>query len=116
MTEDDLHADIVSKLRVMLPPKAVLHHSPNEGKRGWRAQRWLKASGTRPGWVDLEIIFEGRFYGIELKAGKNKPTALQAATHDALFEAGAKVKVCRSLEDVIDTLAGWKIPLRGKVM
>lgn len=115
MTEAELHADIVTKLRVLLPSNAVLHHSPNEGKRGWHAQKWLKVSGTRRGWPDLEIIFEGRFYGIELKAGKRKPDAVQAATHDALFVAGAKIKTCRSLDDVVDALTGWKIPLRGRV-
>jgi hypothetical protein len=116
MTEAEMHADIVNKLRILLPSNAVLHHSPNEGKRGWRSQKWLKASGTRPGWPDIELIYEGKFYGIELKAGTRKVTALQAATHDALFVAGAKVKTCRSLDDVIDTLQGWKIPLNGRVM
>lgn len=115
LTEDQLHSNVVSALRIMLPSNAVLHHSPNEGKRGWRAQSWLKRAGTRAGWPDIELIYDGKFYGIELKAGTRKPTAIQAATHDDLWAAGARIKICRSIEDVIDALEGWKIPLRGKI-
>lgn len=115
MNEDQLHASIVEQLRIILPANAVLHHSPNEGKRGWKTQAWLKRAGTRAGWPDIELIYDGKFYGIELKAGTRKPTAIQAATHDALYAAGARVKTCRSIEDVIDALEGWKIPLRAKV-
>ena len=61
----------------------------------------FKAMGVRPCVPDLVII--GRKFGlafIELKAGKKKPTAIQAEVHALLTDMGYPVVVANSLEQV----------------
>lgn len=115
MKEADLHAAVVQSLKLLLPADCVMHHSPNEGQRTPWAQAWIKKAGVRPGWPDLEFVYKGRVYFIELKSEKGRSSVFQAATQDALYGAGAKVKTCRTLNDVVETLTQWGIPLRGRV-
>lgn len=42
----------------------------------------------RSGVPDIIVCFKGRFIGIECKAGKNEPTALQYAEMDRVANAG----------------------------
>lgn len=90
----------------------VHHHSPNEGRRGWRAQRALKSSGCAAGWPDSEIVHDGRVFFLELKMPGNKPTTIQAERHEQLRRAGAKVGVGTSLAELAAFLVEWGVPLR----
>ena len=87
-------------------------HVPNGGARSKIEAAILKGLGVKPGTPDMLIISRGVPIWIELKAGKNKPTAVQSACHDALWAAGALVLVCRSIDEVIKGLRGFKVPLR----
>ena len=49
---------------------------------------------------DIIVCYKGRFYGLEAKVGKNKPTRLQAATIEQIKRAGGTAAVVRSVEDV----------------
>lgn len=111
-SEEALQAQWAEFLRVSLPPEAVHHHSPNEGRRGWRAQRALKSSGCAAGWPDSEIVWDGRIFFLELKMPGRKPTKLQAARHEELRRAGAKVAVGTNLNELVSALVEWGIPLR----
>jgi len=42
----------------------------------------------RSGVPDIVGCYEGKFFGIECKAGKNKPTALQHKELDAIHNSG----------------------------
>ena len=44
---------------------------------------------------DFLVCIKGRFYGIECKAGKNKPTALQELNLKRIIEAGGVALVIR---------------------
>lgn len=111
-SEEALQAAWADFLRVSLPVDAVHHHSPNEGKRGWRAQRALKASGCAAGWPDSEIVWQGKIYFLELKMPGRKPTKLQAERHEELRRAGAMVAVGTSLNELVGAIVAWGIPLR----
>ncbi len=100
MAEQQLHVAVVQYLRLALPPGALFHHSPLEGKRGPRAQRDLKASGAQRGWPDLEIVHNERAYVVELKALGRHPTPAQRATLAALEAAGCPAIVWRDVEGV----------------
>lgn len=115
MRERELHSAVVLFLGYALPVTAVLHHSPNEGKRGLQAQRDLKTSGVRTGWPDLEIIYQGRAYFLELKAPHKYPSAEQRAVHASLRAAGCEAVTCRSVAEVEMALSGWGIPLRARI-
>jgi len=49
---------------------------------------------------DIIGCYHGKFFGIECKAGKNKPTALQQKNLDSIFTAGGTALVVN--EDNID--------------
>jgi hypothetical protein len=105
--ETAMHASVVSWCRAALPATAVLHHSPSEGKRGWRAQRWLKQSGCRAGWPDLQIHFGGRTLFLELKTPKGRVSDAQRETHAALAAAGFPVQVARTYEEATRYITGF---------
>lgn len=115
MRERQIHVAVVDFLRLALPSDAVLHHSPNEGRRGWTGQRDLKTHGVTTGWPDLEIFWRKKSYFIELKAPKKYPTAEQKECHRRLRDAGFAVLVCRSIADVEMFLQGEGMPLNARI-
>ena len=112
-SEASLQAQVAQFLRLALPSDAIFHHSPGEGKRGWRAQASLKASGFTPGWPDVEIVWSGRVYFLELKSVRGRLTPAQILCHERLRAAGAAVALVRSLGEVAKQLADWGLPLRA---
>lgn len=113
MTEEQLHKSVLQFLRLALPADAVVQHSMNEGRRGFKAQAWLKASGVVAGWPDLQIVWEGHAYFLELKSAKGYLSAPQKACHALLHRAGAAVATVRSLEETHTALTNFGIPLPG---
>ena len=61
---------------------------------------WKASDKFVAGIPDVMGVYGGRAFGIELKVGKNKPTVLQEATMSALRNAGAKVAVCYTMDEV----------------
>ena len=114
-SEEDLQARWAAYLGAALPSGALHHHSPNEGRRGWRAQRALKSGGTLAGMPDSMVLWDGRAYFLELKLPGKKPTARQAACHAALRAAGFPVAVGTTLHELAAHLSGWGVPLRVSV-
>lgn len=118
--EDRLHKEIVRYIR-SIAPTLPLHHSPNEGNRGGKkgaldgARR--KAMGVMPGWPDLVLCPHDALYGrvphgIEIKAEGGRQTDAQKDV-EALFSLmGWPYVICRSLDDVTQTLWDWRIPTR----
>lgn len=89
-------------------------HVPNGGKLfGDKRQRartghLLKISGLYPGFPDLAVIHtEGRIGFIEVKAEGAYQQPTQKECQQRLAELGHHYAVCRSIEDVEETLAGW---------
>lgn len=99
ITEAALHASIVDYCASVLPRGAVLHHSPNEGKRGWKSQQWFKSSGVQSGWPDLEIFYHGAVLFLEVKSAKGKVEPTQENIHARLADAGFAPVVVRSFTE-----------------
>lgn len=116
VTELELHKLIAEYLERVLPPRSVFHHSSNEGKRGWKAQAALKAMRVKPGWPDIEIFTDSQAYFLEIKVDKGKLRPTQVECHADLADAGFRVATCRSIDDVRNTLRGWDIPIREKMV
>ncbi len=114
--EADLQAAVMAFLRSALPPDAVANHAPGEGKRSKAAQAALVRSGYRKGWPDIEVVWRGRAYFIELKAAHGIMSAAQRETHRQLVYAGAEVMVCKSVEQVEAALREAGMRLRGTVL
>jgi len=91
------------------PLSDFLIHIPNGGKRNAREAARLKAMGVQAGVSDLLLAVPNRHAAglwIELKAGKNKPTASQLAWLSRMRAAGYSAVVCRTLDEVIETVQG----------
>ncbi|KXV48735.1 hypothetical protein AD945_06180 [Gluconobacter albidus] len=114
-TEDRLHQHIWNALQFILPAGAVPQSFENR-QNGAREGARRKARGCLPGWPDLGIVWNERTYYIELKAPKGRLSPEQKVKHAELRAAGAKVGVCRSLDEVIDFLRSVGMPVRAEVM
>jgi hypothetical protein len=114
--EADLQAACMAYLRLALPPDAVAHHSPGEGKRTLRAQRDLKRSGYQAGWPDIEIIRKDHpnIY-VELKAARGQLSVEQRAMRHKLEYCGCAVLLCRTVEGMECALRELGVPLRASV-
>lgn len=62
--------------------------------------------GAKAGTADIIGCYNGRYFAIEAKVGKNKPSAAQAAFLETVRQAGGIAFAAWSLDDV-DTGMGW---------
>ena len=76
----------------------------------------MKREGLTPGAPDLIILRnDGWFATLEVKASDGRPTAEQREFADWLGAGGADHAVVRSLDEAIDTLIAFGVPLRARV-
>lgn len=75
----------------------------------------LKRTGVKNGAPDIIILWDGRFFGIELKTGKTPQTQDQKDCEDAIHIAGGGYALARSLEGVETILRHWGFPLRATI-
>jgi hypothetical protein len=113
--EHELQREVSHALRIMLPREAFLtaidHANKASGKFGAR----LQGRGAVSGLPDLWIIWRGRSYLIELKRKGGRVSDTQQLCHELLRRAEARIAVCHSLDEALDALRGWGIPLRGRI-
>lgn len=109
--EDGVQSAILDYLRVAAP-FVFVYAIPNAAvrKRGGRAGNAVP--GIVKGMPDLGLLYRRRSYFIEVKAGKNKPTAEQRGLVPFLNAAGAEVAFCWSVDDVRNALYAWGLPTR----
>jgi hypothetical protein len=112
--EQALQKQVARYLDFALPKTATWFHPANGGYRRKAEARIFKGLGVKAGVPDIVIIWEGRAYFIELKAGTNKLTEHQVNMMRSLTDAGAGWHCCTSLESVTETLDGWGIPLKAR--
>lgn len=113
MKESDIERAITDFLNVALPADAVHFHIPNGGKRGWKAQREMKAAGLLAGMPDRCVIWKGLAIFFECKSPRGRLRPEQAIMMERLGRAGAATYIVRSVEDVEETLIAMGIPLRA---
>lgn len=105
--EEIIHRQVMDYL-AWAKPRALYFHVPN-GARMSKAQAGIhKAMGMLAGVPDLTFVCEGgkvRF--IELKAEGKYLSKSQKAFKETAESLGAPVIVCRSVEDVRETLVEW---------
>ena len=87
-----------------------------QGRMDVRAGQMRKARGVKAGVPDVLVCYRGMLYCIELKASKGRLSETQHMTIGQIHEAGGKVEVCHSIEEVETALRGWDIPLRGTTL
>ena len=110
--EDTFQFAAAALLDTILPPgESWWCHIPNGGKRNsWTGAR-LKRMGTKAGAPDCLIVWQGKAHWIELKARYGSLQDSQIAAFPRIMAAGSPVAVARTLEDIIDALMTWGIPM-----
>ena len=112
-SESELHLSVANLLDWVLLSPAFYSTFP----AGWgvlspsMAQR-LKRSGLKAGMPDMMVFYDGRCFGIELKARKNILSPDQRVTFEKLRDAHIPVYVCRNIDSVMMALANERVPLR----
>lgn len=110
--ESELHKAVAKYLDLILC-KGTWWTSIAHGNRGKpvRGALW-KAQGAKKGVPDILILHNGWCFWIELKAEGGRLSPEQATCHEAIVLSGGKVTVCRSVDDVAESLAEWGIKTR----
>jgi hypothetical protein len=111
--EERLQIAAVKLLHMLLPAEVVFFHVPNGGKRGKAEAGRFKAMGVLAGIPDLFFLYRSRAYAIEMKASDGVVSDVQKLCHAALAVAGIPVAVARSIDDVLNALKDWGIPVRS---
>ena len=111
--EQGLHLAVAQYLNMALLEEsgAFWCHVPNGGMRDVVEAALLKRMGTKPGVPDIIILFKRRTYGIELKSLEGRTSTAQKETQANMLRAGAKISICRSVDDVQMQLDKWRIPI-----
>ena len=110
--EERLQKAVVQYLMLSLPDDVLWYHCPNGEYRSKRTAARLKLMGVRPGVSDLPFVIQGRAAFIELKATKRSLSGDQEAFEALVERAGGLFAVCRSLEEVEDTLTAWGVNMK----
>jgi len=110
--EDDLHRTVAAYLERAIPPFIPWTTMPAGGGGKVRGAR-LKAMGLQSGWPDLQLIFRGRYIGIELKAPGRTLSKAQEALHERLMLSGGLIYTATSVEAVEGFLRGCGLPLKA---
>lgn len=109
--ELQLQISVVRYLRHALPETILWWHTPNGGAREKREAAKLKAMGVKPDVPDLLFLMPtGKLAAIELKVDKGRLSPEQTVWLKAAEETGAWVAICRTPEEVEDTLRRWLQP------
>lgn len=112
-TEASLHKAVADLLDwVLLPPALWTTFPAGWGKLGKATAGRLHASGLKAGFPDILIFFNGRAVGIELKTERGVVSKDQHKMFLQLCEAGVRVYICRSTDDVIGVFETESLPHR----
>lgn len=120
-SEDRLQSAVAQYLDRMLPSACWWTATANGAWLGGDKRRRMiqaarmKRTGVKVGCPDLIICHEGRFLSIELKQEGQLATDAQNEVEDRIAIAGGGYQVCRSIEDVEQTLIEWGVPIRGSL-
>lgn len=113
--EEALQRSIVCYLKTACPD-LLWYHVPNGGGRSKAEAGILKAMGVKPGVPDLAFILPGgqaAYIEVKPEGGYLRPE--QKTWGREIAAAGGRFAVCRSLQDVAETLTEWGVVLRAKV-
>ena len=106
-TELQIQHAVVDLLTRAARPGVAWTHMPSGELRHPAVAGKLVGMGTKPGWPDLLLVREGRFYGLELKTSTGRISPVQARAHAELEHAGATIAVAHGLDAAISILREW---------
>jgi hypothetical protein len=111
--EDSIQRAVFEHLRLRGAPCVFAFHPANGGYRKPIEAAVLKGLGVCAGVPDVIAVYQGRCYGLELKAVDGRPSELQLGTISAMEAAGAICCVAEGLDCALAVLEAWGL-LRGQ--
>jgi hypothetical protein len=111
--EDSIQRAVFEHLRLRGAPCVFAFHPANGGYRKPIEAAALKGLGVCAGVPDVIAVYQGRCYGLELKAVGGRPSELQLATISAMEAAGAICCIAEGLDRALAVLEVWGL-LRGQ--
>lgn len=112
--EEKFHIQVAKFLNLALPTDSFWTTTPTVASSITMGAR-LKAKGYVRGTPDLQIVYQGRSFWIELKSAEGRVSADQRIVATLLTRAGAKVGLAYDLNDVQQWLDEWCIPLSARI-
>lgn len=120
--EDTFHESVAQYLDAVLHPSVLWTTFPAGGGGELRGAA-LKRKGLKPGWPDVQILWDAglscvsHFVGIELKElHHGRLSAEQIVMHKRIHAAGGRVHCARTVNDVERILTVEQIPLRDRIV
>jgi len=98
------------------PELKLLFAVPNGGKRPITTATRMKAEGQKPGVPDIFLPVPcGKYHGlyIEMKFGKNKPSANQLWWIEQLRQQGYRVDVCYGWGEAVKVIVEYLTEIGG---
>ena len=91
---------------------AIAHGVRHDGEDSWLRGAISKGLGTKSGFPDILLLWQGRAFLGEVKSATGSLTEAQRGAHSAITAAGCPVAVWRSVDDCRASLALWNVPTR----
>jgi hypothetical protein len=132
-SEYETHCAVADMLAICLQPPAWFSTFPAFGYARLTPRQAAKLSRlhVQAGVCDILLWYQSATYGIEIKRagtgrlsrdravrtrrGSLRIVPGQVETHERMTQAGVRVAVCTSVDDVMAALRCWQIPVRGNV-
>ena len=108
-----LQTAIVNVLRSHLKKNIMMTAFPSGGGGYIRGAK-LKRAGLVAGWPDIQLIYKGIYYGIEVKTPTGRLSSAQRKIHKQLKSMGCSVAVVRSINEVMEIVLDWNMVRRYK--
>jgi hypothetical protein len=75
----------------------------SQGQYDSRLNKW-RPSGSRKGLPDIQGVMNGKFYGIEVKIGRDKQSEQQRTVESEITASGGKYLLVHSFDDFIEQI------------
>ena len=108
-----LQSAIIKVLRDHLKQNILMTAFPSGGGGYIRGAK-LKRAGLVAGWPDIQLIYKGIYYGIEVKTPTGRLSSAQRKIHKQLIRMGCSVAVVRSIREVMEIVLDWNLVRRYK--
>ncbi len=105
--EDQIQRAIIRHLQARGKRGVVFFAVPNGGKRRRIEAAIMKALGVRAGVSDLILLHNGRFFALELKTEKGRPTESQMQFASDVNAAGGYACIVNGLDRALRVLETW---------
>jgi VRR-NUC domain len=113
--EVEFHRSVAELLDwILLPPTVWTTFPAGWGDLPIATAGRLKGCGLKAGMPDILVWrHDGRSIGLELKKVGKSASAKQREMHARLLGVGVRVYICETLEEVLQALAIFEVPLRS---